>query len=243
MITVLQALLAALLGSQAADPEATPEAESPETQGERVRVVELFTSQACPMCPGANELLEDMGEADGGVLALAYGVNYWDGFYDWTDPYAQEAFVARQEAYVAAGETRRVFTPHFVVNGAPEKLRYSEETVREAVVDAPGLDIPLSLSSDGEVITVQLGSMIRTSSAEIWAVAYEPGAEVMRIGGGPNEGRDMHHYNMVKGLERVGQWSGDALTLTLDDPGEALATAVLVQDGPGGRILAAARLD
>ena len=42
-----------------------------------VVVVELFTSQGCPMCPDANRLLQELGSGDD-VIAIAFGVSYWD---------------------------------------------------------------------------------------------------------------------------------------------------------------------
>ena len=40
-------------------------------------VVELFTSQGCSSCPPANRTLVRIAD-DPGVLALSYGVTYWD---------------------------------------------------------------------------------------------------------------------------------------------------------------------
>ena len=96
-----------------------------------VRVVELFTSQGCPLCPAANQLLAEFGEEDD-VIALAWGVNYWDA-YGWADQFAMPQFMDRQKAYVDAGEAMRVYTPHFVLNGAPEQLRFDAGRITAAL--------------------------------------------------------------------------------------------------------------
>ncbi len=239
MFNLIPILLAAFVGSasQPADGEAQPEA-----GGEGLRVVELFTSQGCPMCPGANELLQVMATEDEDVLALAYGVEYWD-VYGWQDTFAMPEFTARQQAYVDAGQARRVYTPHFVVNGSPEKLRFSEERITQAVGSAEPLPLLISAEQIEGRIEVRLLGEMRDAPAEIWAVAYHAGRETVTPEEGPNAGREVSHFNMVRALEPVGSWSGGALVMELEAPDGELESAILVQDGPGGRILAAARVD
>lgn len=241
MITVLHALFAAILSVQAADDASGPApAQDPVRDG--VRVVELFTSQGCPMCPGANALIAEIGAAEGDVLALSYGVDYWDEVYGWEDTFAMEAFTARQQAYVDAGDAHRVFTPHFVINGGPEKLRYSEERVRGAVEAAASLPILLEAATSPEGrITLTLEGAARDSAAQVWFVTYHPGVATRLIESGPNAGREMTHYNMVRDIQALGEWRGRLMSLEAPAPADGLAAAVLVQDGPGGRILTAAR--
>ncbi|MCR9129235.1 MAG: DUF1223 domain-containing protein [Alphaproteobacteria bacterium] len=241
MISVLSHFLAFALSLQSAEgPAPAPEAEA---GSEALRVVELFTSQGCPMCPGANALLASLGEdPDGGVLAIAYGVDYWD-IYGWEDTFAMETFTARQQAYVDAGEAHRVYTPHFVINGAPEKIRYSEGRVRTAVGAAPGLPSLVDAGlSEGEIV-IRLDGPVRETPATVWLVTYFPGVETRLIEDGPNAGQEMVHYNMARDIQALGEWTGDALTLTAAAPEGGLAAAILVQDGPGGRLLGAARVE
>jgi len=241
MLTAIQILVSALLGAgaqAAAEPDPAPAPSS----GEGVTVVELFTSQGCPMCPGANELLEELANQDGDLLALAYGVGYWD-VYGWQDTFARPEFADRQQAYVDAGEARRVYTPQFVINGSPKKLRFSVERVTEAVTQAERLPIQISAEQIEDRIEVRLIGEARDTPAQIWAVAYHPGRETVTPGEGPNAGRAVSHFNMVRALEFAADWSGGALLAELDAPGDGLAAAILVQDGEGGPILTAARVE
>lgn len=242
MWSTITHVLLALAGASAqsgADPETVTASPAAADQG--VRVVELFTSQGCPMCPSANELLESLGAADPDLLALAYGVGYWD-VYGWADTFARPEFTDRQQAYVDAGEPRRVYTPHFVVNGAPEKLRFRQERITQAVESAQALPVMVNARRTGDRIAVTLDGEIGDARAEIWAVAYHPGRETVTVESGPNAGREVSHFNMVRAVEFAGYWDGGALSLELDAPGEGLAAAILVQDGPGGRILTAAKV-
>ncbi|WP_158272044.1 DUF1223 domain-containing protein [Marinicauda salina] len=236
-IPFLIPLATALMMQAAADdaPDA-PTAESP-----RPVVVELFTSQGCPMCPDANALLEELGE-DEDVIAIAYGVSYWNMF-GWEDRFAKPEFNVRQQDYVAAGEATRVYTPHFVVNGSPEKLAFRRETIVEAVDAARPLPPLLGLEESAGEITVRLDGPGRETAANVWMVEYEPGGQVMRIEGGSNAGVDMRHYNMATGLTRLGEWDGGELTFTFPAPDEDEGCVVLVQAADGGPVLAAARLD
>ena len=240
MISVFSSFLAFALSFQSAEAGAqTPPAE---TAVQGPVVVELFTSQGCPMCPGANALLAELAAADANMLTIAYGVDYWD-VYGWEDTFAMAAFTERQQAYVDAGEAHRVYTPHFVINGAPEKLRYSEERVRAAVNEAAPLPVLMTTQAGHDAITVRLDGPARRSPARLWRVTYRPGVETRFIEDGPNAGREMVHYNMARDIEALGHWSGGALEMRTDPAPDGLAAAILIQDGPGGRILSAARVD
>ena len=231
-------ILAALLATPPADAEPAPVVEPRTLAADETVVVELFTSQGCGMCPDANRLLAEIG-AEPGIIALGWGVSYWD-VYGWTDEYARPEFVARQQAYVDAGEARRVYTPHFVINGAPQKLRFQPDRIRAAVTSFDPVPV-LSVSADGETLT--LTGAERSVPAEIWIASYAPGIETRMIESGSNAGTEMTHFNMVRSVEQVGLWTGGALHLPLPEAADpALDRVVLVQDGPGGVILGAVRL-
>ena len=242
MISAFSPLLALALwlqGAGQADPAPDP---APAAASGGPVVVELFTSQGCPMCPGANALLAALGEADPDILALAYGVDYWD-VYGWEDTFAAAAFTARQQAYVDAGQAHRVYTPHYVVNGSPEKLRYSEDRVRAAVAEAAPLPALVETHAGPDGVTVRLDGPARRTPARVLMVTYLPGVETRRIEDGPNAGREMVHYNMARDIEALGDWSGGPLEVRADPAPDGLSAAILVQDGPGGRILSAARVE
>jgi hypothetical protein len=205
-------------------------------------VVELFTSQSCGKCPRANALLGQMAENED-ILALAYGINYWDDFTGWSDPFAQPEFVARQDAYVEAGEARRKFTPHFVVNGSPELIRFRERRIRRTVSEAEALPAGISVDAAGEQIAISLNGDVRDAPALVWHVSYQAGPDETPVEGGPNRGKDMNHFNMVRAIETVGEWAGGEADFSFDRPEGELSSAVLIQAGPGGPILSAARIN
>lgn len=241
MINALAPFLIALALAQSnGQPHAVPEAPAAGPDGALV-VVELFTSQACRFCPAANDWLAEAGEARGDLLALAYGVDYWDVMYDWPDAYARPEFVERQKAYVDAGEARRVFTPHLVINGGPERMRFSPERAEAALAAASFLAAPEAVI-EGAIITIRLDGPSLEAPADVWVMHYTPGAETRLIGSGGNAGLEMTHYNVVRAIAHAGHWPGGGAALSTPAPAAGQSSAVLVQTGPGGRLIGAAHV-
>ena len=72
---------------------------------------------------------------------------------------------------------------------------------------------------------------------------YDPRTLNVAIGAGENSGVTIAHRNVVRGLVRLGVWSGAAQTYALPAGGDpAWRAAILVQAKNGGPILAALKL-
>ncbi|HLZ82038.1 MAG TPA: DUF1223 domain-containing protein, partial [Caulobacteraceae bacterium] len=79
--------------------------------------------------------------------------------------------------------------------------------------------------------------------AGVWLVRYDPNIVQVPIRRGENGGLTLPHKNVVRSLTRLGDWSGAARSYVLPAQGTAgLKSAILIQAGPGGPILAAARV-
>lgn len=83
-----------------------------------IAVVQLFTSQGCSSCPGADLLLDQIKKeyAYENVYVLSYHVDYWDRL-GWKDPFSRSDFTILQKAYGFKFNTRTVYTPQAIVNG------------------------------------------------------------------------------------------------------------------------------
>lgn len=91
--------------------------------------------------------------------------------------------------------------------------------------------------------TVTIGKAATAQPATIWLVRYDARALSVPIRAGENGGRTLVHRNVVRSLSIIGTWNGTSKTVAIptnSDPN--LKSAVLVQAGRGGRIVAASRI-
>ncbi len=211
-------------------------------------VVELFTSQGCSSCPPADRLLGELAEEEG-VIALAFHVDYWD-YLGWKDTFAQKVFTQRQHAYVGQADRsgikqrlRGKFTPEIVVQGAESLVGHDSLSIAERIVAhqaTPSL-VDLDLARSGAEVTIRAvptgGSV---GEVQVLMARFVPEATV-RVERGENAGRTLVYHQIVTELVDLGPWSGaEARAMTVRAEG---ALAVILQKGPGGRIVAAAALD
>ena len=205
-------------------------------------VVELFTAQGCSGCPDANRTLEAVANAPG-VIALTYGVGYWD-YLGWSDTFAKPEFAARQQAYRQALKLRNVSTPQVVIDGR-RQVSGARSPELQAAIDAEAaarLHPPeIEFRETGDRVGVGSGRPPR-GGAEILAVIYQPGLQTVEVRQGDNRGQQVRHVNVVREVRRLGDWSGRPVLFAL--PGDSSSednVVVLVQAKVDRRILSAAR--
>ena len=205
-------------------------------------VVELFTAQGCSGCPDANRTLESVANAPG-VIALTYGVGYWD-YLGWSDTFAKPEFAARQQAYRQALKLRNVSTPQVVIDGR-RQVSGARSPELQAAIDAEAaarLHPPeIEFRETGDRVGVGSGRPPR-GGAVILAVVYQPGLQTVEVRQGDNRGQQVRHVNVVREVRRLGDWSGRPVLFAL--PGDSSSednVVVLVQAKADRRILSAAR--
>ncbi|HWD67593.1 MAG TPA: DUF1223 domain-containing protein [Caulobacteraceae bacterium] len=202
-------------------------------------VVELFQSQGCSSCPPANANAIALSDRPD-LLVLSFGVTYWDQL-GWKDTFASPQYTARQWDYAHALHHSEVWTPQVVVNGRADVVGVRRDEL-EALIrrEDRGASGP-AISSRGDEVAVSAGPA--RPAAEVFLVRYDPKIVQVPIRRGENGGKTLPHKNVVKALIRLGSWSGSAQTYRLPaEVAAGLKSAVIVQGGPGGAILAAARL-
>jgi hypothetical protein len=218
-------VLGLILGSLALPATAAP-----------LTVVELFQSQGCSDCPPANANVMALSERPD-LLTLSFGVTYWDQL-GWKDTFASPQYTARQWDYARGLHHSTVYTPQVVVNGKADitgRDRGELESLirREANPTAPQVEI-----TGGQV---KLGKSA-TGRYDVWLVRFDPKIENVPIARGENSGITLPHKNVVKQLVKLGAWNGDPASFAIPATSlTSLKEAVLVQAGPGGAIVAAAR--
>lgn len=205
-------------------------------------VVELFTAQGCSGCPDANRTLEAVAD-EPGVIALTYGVGYWD-YLGWSDTFAKPEFAARQQAYRQALKLRNVSTPQVVVDGR-RHLSGAHSPELQAAIDAEAATRlwppEIEFRETGDRVGVGSGRP-PPGGAEVMAVVYQPGLQTVEVRQGDNRGQAVRHVNVVRQVRRLGDWTGrPALFVLPDDSASEDNVVVLVQAKTDRRILSAAR--
>lgn len=220
------------LATAAAGPAHVPD---PPEQARPI-LVELFTSQGCPLCPAANLYLGELDERED-VIALGFAVDYWD-IYGWRDTYAQPAFTERQRLYKTSLDVPRVYTPQFVIDGAAEAEGRQTDAIlsalqrrRMAMMD--GVHVATLATGNGNH-TIEV-SGAPPSASEIWLAVFEPGWHTVEIEAGENAGLDMQLYNPVRALIPLGHWAGGQAEYGAALP-EGTSGVIIVQGAQGGPV-------
>jgi len=201
-------------------------------------VVELFQSQGGSSCPPANANVMAIAD-DPAVLTLSWQVTYWDNL-GWKDTFDNPAFTGRQYDSADAFHRKQVFTPEIVVNGRSDVVGTERDELDTLVrQDDRGTGGPI-VTIVGDRVTVS--SSDTSPGAVILLVRYNPNILQIPIRRGENGGRTLQHRNVVRQLMSLGDWNGQTRSYTLPAAAEpGLKTAILVQVGRGGPIIAAAR--
>lgn len=214
----------------AAGPAIAADAAHPE-------VVELFQSQGCSSCPPANANVMALADRPD-ILTLSFQVDYWDQL-GWKDTFASPRFTARQWDYARALRHDTVWTPQVVINGRLDVTGIRRADLGRALAAGDrGLTGPRISAGAGQLRIEGAGP---AKASTVWLVLYDPRRLEVPIARGENGGRTLPHRNIVRALVRLGDWSGGLASWSLP-PTHGLRAAALVQSGPGGPILAAARL-
>ena len=202
-----------------------------------LQVVELYTSQGCSSCPPANAAVAQLA-ARPEILALSFGVTYWDQI-GWKDTFAQKKFTDRQWDYAKGLRHDNVGTPQVVINGRLDVVGQSVPEIDSALKRA-------ALAAGGPAVTLSGGNVVIAGAApkhaaDVWLVRYDPNIVQVPVRRGENGGKTLPHKNVVRELTRLGGWNGGAASYAVPAGPAGLKTAILVQVGTGGPILAAAK--
>jgi hypothetical protein len=208
-------------------------------------VIELFTSQGNSHCPRADRWLAAIAR-NRAIVAVSFPIDYWD-YIGWRDTLASPAFTARQKAYAAANGNTRVYTPQVIVNGLTAAAGGDEAEIEQAIAKAKGVDgamtVPVRLSKADGHYSVEIAEG-NNGPASVIALRVAR-ATTVQIQRGENAGKSITYTNVVRAIDKVGEWTGNTATFSL--PGatqDGEGFVVLVQKGTlehPGAILAAAK--
>jgi hypothetical protein len=200
-----------LLGMLLVGPQAQAmqcSAQSPKTT---TALVELYTSEGCDSCPPADRWLSSLGArgyAPDRVVPIALHVDYWD-YIGWKDPYAKQAFSARQRKMASLARAAMVYTPQVLLQGR-EFRNWSAGAFEQEVAKINALPAKARISLLLErprpgAFAVEAAAELLDSSRQADAALYLGAYEnklVSEVKAGENRGKSLAHDYVVL------QWAG-----------------------------------
>jgi hypothetical protein len=207
------------------------------TAGERPVVVELFTSEGCSSCPPADALLAELASRPD-VLALSFHVDYWDRL-GWKDPFSSPAATERQQRYAELLRLATVYTPQMVVDGKWQAVGSDRAEIQRALDARHTLaEVPVALAVDRGLAQIKLGAAGDPASGAVLLIGFDR-RHVSAVQRGENSGRTLAHVDVVRGIEQVAQFRGQASVIEVPIHWSCDRLAAIVQ-APDGAILGVA---
>ncbi len=171
-------------------------------------IVELFTSQGCSSCPPADAYLQKLTKNDA-VLGLSFHVDYWD-YIGWKDPFASSQHTKRQRMYADALRARYVYTPQVVVDGRLDAMGADKSDINRCINYADKqMKLTISRGDNGEIL---LPEDHNGKNSSVWLVHFDK-EHTTKILRGENRGRTLTNSNVVRSIEHLGLWDGQAMVL------------------------------
>ena len=218
-------------------------------------VVELFTSQGCNSCPGAEAVLRDLSaharESGLRIFPIEWHVDYWDRL-GWVDPFGDPEYSQRQRRYARVFGARGPYTPQIIVNGTTvvrpaQRKQLVFDSVASALEEPAEAEVALSADLvDGWLkVTYAVSDAPRRAAVLLIVVERGLGNHVPR---GENAGKTLRHDEVARALHDLGRIGREATgTTEMEIPDEvdpAMASVIaIVHDAVTLEILGAASID
>src|SRR5579862_3753215 len=174
--------------------------------GKGFAVVELFTSEGCSSCPPADAVVADLAKQnEENVFILGYHVDYWN-YLGWKDVYSKSAFSNRQKQYASSLKLNSVYTPQIIVNGKTEFVGSDKKKLQQTISKELNSEMirPFDISAkiiDGKNVSVELASADHSNETiNVALVQLRAQSDVKR---GENNGKQLHHINIVLDLQTI----------------------------------------
>ena len=212
-------------------------------------VIELFTSQGCSDCPAADKILTDLSKRKD-VIALSFPVTYWD-MLGWRDTFATEANTQRQKSYARVMNRSGIYTPQMIVDGVLDVVGNQNDRVMEALAErnaeaAHQQSVPIAINVASGRVEIAIPAVRGKTKplAAIWVMRTLSQATV-NVEQGENRNHRLGYSNVVRDLQRAGEWNGGAMKIDLPlNVGKTKqdGVAVILQEADYGRVIGAAVL-
>jgi hypothetical protein len=174
-------------------------------------LVELYTSEGCDSCPPADRWLSSLGARGYGpdrVVPIALHVDYWD-YIGWKDPYAKQAFSARQRKMASLARVAMVYTPQVLLQGRDFRQwgagAFGQEVAKINAQPAKARIALLLEQTRPGAFEVEAAAELLDAAGQADAALYLGAYEnklVSEVKAGENRGKSLAHDYVVL------QWAG-----------------------------------
>lgn len=208
-------------------------------------VIELFSSQACIFCPGADRLFADLA-AQENVIGIACHIDY----FDVREGALSKPFcTARQGWYQKILHGGPHYTPQMVIQGTIDVVGYKLEDVYAGMKEAAGAGagtVPFQIFPGAKPneyrVALPDDFAMREPGAVLWLMTMDAPHDIA-IAEGRNRGRRAVYVNIVSDMKEIGPWPPGQQGTVIEAPfapGQE-SFAVLLQDSATGKIIAAGK--
>src|SRR5262249_312512 len=214
---------------------------APATDATGFALLELFTSEGCSSCPPADALLgrlvSESRDSGRRVYALSFHVDYWDHL-GWKDRFSSAAWSRRQGEYARRFHLGSLYTPQLVVNGAQEMVGSDAAQVDAALRTAlaGAMRGPVTIQATARGLDVSGHCKVEQApGGAVVQVAWVDATASSAPGRGENQGRTLHHVNVVRDLRSVplDRAFDGAVALKRPEAKEGAVIAWVQEAGPG----------
>jgi len=152
------------------------------------------------------------------VIALSLPITYWD-ILGWKDTFATEANTQRQKSYARMMNRSGVYTPQMIIDGRLDVIGNQRERVLTALTSSAGnseAPVPIFIgTASGRVeIAIPQAKNKPKGFATIWVMRTLAQGSVS-VEEGENRNHQLTYTNIVRDLQRVGEWNGEAMKIDL----------------------------
>jgi hypothetical protein len=189
-------------------------------------LIELFTSEGCSDCPPADDLLRQVSgrQTEDGqlIVGISEHVTYWNSL-GWKDPFSDDQYTDRQNAYGAHFGLDSVYTPQMVVNGREQFVGSDRRALVAALAseaDRKQIELHITSAQIAEkniAFTYTAMSLPTNGSLQLVAVLVDD-MDRSSVSRGENSGRNLTHVSVARAIAPLGalhETEGQSLSLPL----------------------------
>ncbi len=214
-------------------------------------LIELFTAEACPMCPPADKNLVHLEKEqpfpEVEIITLSLHVDYWNG-RGATDEFASPMFTRRQDIYGRIFRVNQIFTPQMIVDGqtqfAGADLAKAQKAIIENAKNAKGkIEVSTVTDAVSDIkIQVKISDLPAHENSTVFLAIAEDNLIAKR---GRSAGVKREYVSVVRELKSLGFLTAAQKSLETEialqfQPAwkkENLKFVVFVQENANRRIL------